>query len=110
MKKNKIKKGKLIPLEEHLDIVYNTPEKRKKFDEGYKKQVQIWKAEAQAELANVIRTAREQSGLTQEELAKRLGVTRTNVVSIESGKRNLTIETFQKTARAMGKQLVITIK
>jgi transcriptional regulator with XRE-family HTH domain len=41
-----------------------------------------------------LRIAREISGLTQSEIAKELGLTRTSVVNIESGNQSIPLHTF----------------
>jgi transcriptional regulator with XRE-family HTH domain len=46
--------------------------------------------------------------LTQKELAKRSSVPRTTISKIESGDRNVTIETLSKLAYGMGKSLKIS--
>lgn len=49
-----------------------------------------------------IREARKAKGLTQKELGEKLGVGEPTVNGYESGKQNLTIETLQKIANALG--------
>lgn len=50
---------------------------------------------------------RNELALTQQELADRMYIPRSTISKIESGKRNVTVETLQKMAKAMGKRLVI---
>jgi HTH-type transcriptional regulator/antitoxin HipB len=52
-------------------------------------------------VSRMIRDARNKSGLTQAELAERLGVARATVNGYEIGKQNLTIGTLQKIATAL---------
>ena len=54
-----------------------------------------------------LRELRQQSGLTQKELADRASLPRATVVRVESGKRNATLETLMHMAQAMGKDLVV---
>ena len=49
-----------------------------------------------------IREARKDKGLTQKEVGERMGVSESTVNQYESGKQNLTIETLQKLADAVG--------
>ncbi|ADB41295.1 helix-turn-helix domain-containing protein [Spirosoma linguale] len=49
-----------------------------------------------------IRDARKAKGLTQKELAEKLGVSESTVNQYESGKQNLTIDTLVKIANALG--------
>ncbi len=46
--------------------------------------------------------AREHHGLTQAELAERLGIALRNLQRIERGEQNLTIQTIVKVANALG--------
>jgi putative transcriptional regulator len=48
---------------------------------------------------NNIRNLRKQAGLRQEDIAKKLGVTRQTVIAIENGKYNPTLELAIKIAR-----------
>jgi ribosome-binding protein aMBF1 (putative translation factor) len=56
-------------------------------------------------LARAIIQARVQSGLTQEELAKRMGTTQSVVARLESGKRLPSIRTLRRVAEATGTRL-----
>ena len=49
---------------------------------------------------------REAQGLTQTELAKKLGTTQSAVARIESGKQNVTTDMLKKISRALGKNLL----
>lgn len=53
------------------------------------------------QVSQMIRDARNKAGLTQVELAERLGVSRATVNGYEIGKQNLTIGTLQKIASAL---------
>lgn len=53
-------------------------------------------------VSQFIREARKARALTQKELAEQLGVAETTVNRYESGEQNLTIETLQKVASALG--------
>lgn len=48
------------------------------------------------------------NGLTQKQLAEKLGTKQSEIARIESGNRNLTINTLQKIALATGTKLQIT--
>ncbi|MGI6701277.1 MAG: helix-turn-helix transcriptional regulator [Christensenellales bacterium] len=50
-------------------------------------------------MRNNIRNLRKQAGLRQEDIAKKLGVTRQTVIAIENGKYNPTLELAIKIAR-----------
>lgn len=49
-------------------------------------------------------------GLTQGELAKKLGTKQSAIARLESGNYNPTLEFLQKTAEALGAKLVIDFK
>lgn len=53
--------------------------------------------------------ARKMSGLTQAEVAKRAGISRTNVTRFESGEYNPTLDMLVKLASAMDMDLSITL-
>lgn len=52
--------------------------------------------------ATHLRTMRNERGLTQEELAHRVGLHRTYVSSLEHGERNVSIDNIERLARALG--------
>jgi DNA-binding XRE family transcriptional regulator len=92
---NLIKEGKLI---RSGDIYNALPEDRRKNIES--------KVEALSMLYK-IREAREKAGFTQKELAEKSGVPQATISKIESGKRNLELNTLNKIAKAMGKRIEI---
>ncbi|WP_460796431.1 helix-turn-helix transcriptional regulator [Microbacterium sp. GXF0217] len=53
-------------------------------------------------VTNTIRARREQAGMTQAELATRVGVTRQTLIAIEQGKYSPTLELAFQIARAFG--------
>jgi transcriptional regulator with XRE-family HTH domain len=61
-------------------------------------------------VAKQLRNARQQSGLTQMELAKIIGVTRQVITRIESGTQNVTLETLEKIATALNYEFTIELK
>ena len=56
-----------------------------------------------------LRWARHESGLSQGDLAKRIGVTRQQVALLESPDSNVTLRTLEKVARAMNLELDIRL-
>ncbi len=54
-----------------------------------------------AEVGRLIRRAREASGLTQEELASQVSLTRTSVTNIEKGRQKLLLHTIIDIAAAL---------
>ena len=61
------------------------------------------------ELAETVFRARETAGLTQTELAKRMGTTQSAIAAIESGARTPTVDLLDRLARACGGRLTISI-
>lgn len=53
---------------------------------------------------------RKSKRMTQEELARKVGVPRTNITRFESGKYNPTLEMMVKVASAMGMKLSIKLE
>ena len=56
-------------------------------------------------VTNAIRPLREQAGLTQAELARRIGVTRQTLIAIEQGRYSPTLELAFQISRVFGKGL-----
>ena len=68
--------------------------------------------EAEIERLNAavaVSRAREEAMLTQEQLAERSGVSRVTINRIERGKLNPSMKTLSRLARAMGKQVRVSI-
>lgn len=57
-----------------------------------------------------LKEQRKKIGLTQEELAKKSGVSRPMLSKIESGNRNATLETLMRVAHAMDKAIEVKFK
>jgi transcriptional regulator with XRE-family HTH domain len=57
-----------------------------------------------------LRAARKASGLSQEALADAAGLHRTYVGLIERSERNITIDTIEKLARALGAEVEIRMR
>ena len=60
-------------------------------------------------VGDLLRTARKSKGLTQKEMGERVGITESAYSRYESGKQNLTLDTLQKVAEAMGVSVRIFI-
>ncbi|MGO1543590.1 MAG: helix-turn-helix transcriptional regulator [Gulosibacter sp.] len=56
-------------------------------------------------VTNTIRATREQTGMTQAELAKQIGVTRQTLIAIEQGKYSPTLELAFKVARVFNRSI-----
>ena len=73
------------------------------FDEGFESGYEQFK------IGVVLRQAREDAGLTQEELARRLGTRKTAVSRIENHAADIKLSTLAKYARALGRELHIRV-
>jgi transcriptional regulator with XRE-family HTH domain len=61
-------------------------------------------------LASALIGARAEAGLTQEQVAERMGTTATAVSRLESGKANPSARTLERYAKATGHELRITLE
>ena len=59
------------------------------------------------EIAELIRITRLEAGVSQQELADRIGIPRTNLHRMETGKQPINTQGLDKIATALGKRLVI---
>jgi ribosome-binding protein aMBF1 (putative translation factor) len=79
------------------------PDDQAVFDEAYAT------AGLAMELAETVYRARESAGLTQTELARRMGTTQSAIAAIESGERTPAVDLLDRLARACGRRLTIKI-
>jgi len=77
--------------------------KEKKFAEGYDEGYEQFK------IGVVLRRAREEAGLTQEELARRLHTKKTAISRIENHAEDIKLSTLERVASALGKRLEVKI-
>jgi ribosome-binding protein aMBF1 (putative translation factor) len=71
----------------------------KGFEEGYE----------QFKIGVMLRQAREEAGLTQEELARRLKTKKTAISRIENHAEDIKLSTLERVAGALGKRVQISI-
>ena len=86
-----------INFQSYLKEQLKNPKVRKHYDEAGK----------QLEIAYQILQLRKKVGISQAELAKRLGTTQSNIARIETGQQNFTTATLQKIAEAFDRDLKI---
>ncbi len=89
---------KLIPFEDILDKHYGkvgTPE-RDEFEARVTEAVNAW------HVGEAIKKARLQQNLSQEQLGERVGVKKSQISKLESGKCVITLPTMSKVFRALG--------
>ena len=61
----------------------------------------------QLEIAYAVLKLRKKHKMTQEELAKKVGTTQSNIARLESGQQNFTVATLMKIAKIFEKKLEI---
>ena len=61
------------------------------------------------ELVMALHKARKEAGLTQKQVAKRMGTSQTYIAAIERGRKNVSFSTIARFARACGKRVAITL-
>ncbi len=93
-------KDKYIKFEDLKKEMLKDPKAR----EAYKR------AEAKYAVIKAILDARYKKGVTQAELAKKMGTKQSAIARLESGSYNPTIEFLNKLADALDKNLVISFK
>jgi HTH-type transcriptional regulator/antitoxin HipB len=70
------------------------------FEEGYLDfEIGVW-----------LREAREAAGLTQEQLAERIGTKKTAISRLENHAEDIKLSTLRKVTHALGKHLELTLK
>lgn len=79
----------------------NELSKNEEFRKEYKKQKLLF------DVQRAIYDARIQVGMTQKELAKKVGISAGDLSKIERGKENTTVKTLYKVAEALDKELKI---
>ncbi|RJP17180.1 MAG: XRE family transcriptional regulator [Candidatus Abyssobacteria bacterium SURF_5] len=77
--------------------------KEKEFAQGYEEGYEQFK------IGVILREARVSAGLTQEELARRIGTKKTAISRIENHAEDVKLSTLKKTASALGKKLEVKI-
>jgi len=75
------------------------PEFAQGFEEGFE----------EFKIGVLLKRARQQAGLTQEQLAKMLQTKKTAISRIENHAQDIKLSTIQKVAKALGKSLEITL-
>lgn len=93
----KITKKDTFDFQKYLANKLKNPTFRKHYDE-YGKQLEI---------AYRILQLRKKEGLSQADLAKKIGTTQSNIARMEAGEQNFTTETLYKVASALGRELRI---
>ena len=99
----KMKKSKIMTLDQFKDKHYGKPgtEKRDRLEEGYE----------DFRLGALIHEARLEKGLTQEELAEKIGTTKSYISKIENNIKEVRFSTLKKIIElGLGGQLQLSIR
>ena len=64
---------------------------------------------ARMKLVETLYKARHEAGLTQQEVANRLGTKQAYIAELERGRKNITVSTLLKYAAACGKKVAVTL-
>ena len=75
----------------------------KRFAQGFDAGYQEFK------IGHLLRNARHKSGITQDELARRLRTSKSAISRIENHAEDIRVSTLKKVAEALGKELTIAI-
>ncbi len=75
------------------------PEFASNYESGYQ----------QFKIGAMLKLAREEAGLTQEELARRLNTKKSAISRIENHAEDIKLSTLEKIARALGKRLRVEV-
>jgi DNA-binding XRE family transcriptional regulator len=76
------------------------PEHAKGYDEGYEN----------FKIGVLFQLSREQAGMTQEEVARRMGTKKSAISRIENHAEDIRLSTLRKYAKAIGKEFKLEIK
>tara|TARA_B100000029_G_C16810944_1_gene680421 strand:- start:181 stop:456 length:276 start_codon:yes stop_codon:yes gene_type:complete len=76
------------------------PEFAEGFEDGYR----------EFEIGVLLRQAREEAGMTQEQLATLIQTKKTAISRLENHAEDIKLSTLNKVARALGKQLEVSLK
>lgn len=98
-----MKKSKTMTLDEIKDKYYGKPgtKKRDKLEEGYE----------DFKLGALLYAARQEKGMTQEELAEKVGTTKSYISKIENDIKEIRLSTLKKIIElGLGGQIQLSIK
>lgn len=82
-------------------------EKQEQTDPGYEKK--YWKGFEEFKIGVLLKQARTEVGMTQEEVAKKINTTRSAISRIENHSKDVKLSTLEKFAEALGKTISIAI-
>jgi len=95
------------PTERVMSDLKTYVQKRKASDKAFA--LNYEKGYEEFKIGEILRQAREKVGLTQEELAERVGTQKTAISRIENHAEDIKLSTLEKVAAALGKKIRIAI-
>ena len=110
MKKNKYTDAEILA---DIDAITSAPDPEETERDAYfrnpENTAEIEEQQARMDLVIAMYNARHAAGLTQKEVADRLGTKQTYIAQIERGRKNITFATLIRYAAACGKKVAITL-
>ena len=92
-----IKAGKISEDEAERDAYFTDPANAEEVRELF----------ARMEIIEALYKARQEAGLTQQQLADKMGTNRTYIAAVERGRKNISFSTLAKYAAARGKKVAL---
>jgi len=92
-----IKAGKISEDEAERDAYFTDPANAEEVRELF----------ARMEIIEALYKARQEAGLTQQQLADKMGTNRTYIAAVERGRKNISFSTLAKYAAACGKKVAL---
>jgi|GEM_PF-2526632 len=106
----KITKKDFITLEQLEAELYNTPEKKAKFERYYEKARRRFRARLLKEIGQKVKRERKKQGITQEKLARKLQTSQSTINRVEKGEQNLTIGYLDRISEVLGLRYEVNIR
>ena len=95
----------MTDFQKYLDQALKTVEIPSETDEEH-----VFEYDVFSEISEQLIEARNNTGITQKELAQKTGLTQALISRIESGKSHPTIETLKRIADGLGLRLVVSLE
>lgn len=93
-----------------MSALKQTIEKRKKIDPKFRENIETFEGGYQNfKLGVLLKMEREKSGITQDDLAHKIGTKKSTISRWENHAENMEVATLQKIAYALGKRLKIAL-
>jgi ribosome-binding protein aMBF1 (putative translation factor) len=104
VKKEKTKIPTVVPKDDLEHYISHRKARSVRFAERFEEGYQTFK------LGAMLQAEREKAGISQVELARRIGTTKTAISRVENSGRDLRYSTVERIATALGKTVHLTLK